>query len=281
MRRDNRNVDTLVAATSPSLSRRARLDGVSKYRDPSSSEEDQHESKRKRSSRRRRGGEPEEAEEVRDTPALVKSSRRSHSRRSVIAQQSAEATEDVHEDHSVHQKSTTGHFTGRRSSQSSQVESEEEDEEEENEDEEDRKQSVRVRVPTKIENVRTLGGDGGGLSKTTSSSRGFDRDLRDVEVRSYKEPRMHFGGRIPNAPHPKRSHRSRHRRRESRRHYDSSSESGSSVDSYSASSDGDGEDAMFRRHERKRLRQEVDQPFLFCSSPVLEFSSYSGSQCSL
>ena len=278
MRRDNRNVDTLVAATSPSLSRRARLDGVSNYRDPSSSEEDQHESKRKRSSRRRRGGEPEEAEELRDTPALAKSSRRSHSRRSVIAQQSAEATEDVHEDHSVHQKSTTGHFTGRRSSQ---VESEEEDEEEENEDEEDRKQSVRVRVPTKIENVRTLGGDGGGLSKTTSSSRGFDRDLRDVEVRSYKEPRMHFGGRIPNAPHPKRSHRSRHRRRESRRHYDSSSESGSSVDSYSASSDGDGEDAMFRRHERKRLRQEVDQPFLFCSSPVLEFSSYSGSQCSL
>ena len=116
----------------------------------------------------------------------------------------------------------------------------------------DRKYSPRVRVPAKIENISKLGGDGGGLSKGAKDTRGFDRVLRDVEVPSYKEPRMRFCGRIPNGSPPQRSHR-RHRR-EYRRHFDSSSESESTR---SSDSEPD-EDRAFRKHERKRLRMELE-----------------------
>lgn len=146
----------------------------------------------------------------------------------------------------------------RRASASPERSSEEDEGNEEDSDEcedarQDRKYSPRVRLPAKVDNISKLGGDGGGLSKSRKESRSFDRVLRDLQVPSYKEPRMRFCDKIPNGSPPHRSHR-RHRRREYRKHFDSSSES---EGSRSSDSEPD-EDRMFRRHERKRLRMELE-----------------------
>lgn len=155
--------------------------------------------------------------------------------------------------------------SGYRQGHHQQVE-EEQDEEDDDDDDDDeepeedefgqRKHSARERRPRQIDNVKTLGGDGGGLSKSNQSSRGFERDLRDLDQRPiYKEPRLYLGGRLPNGDSKRPRHHHR-RRKEFRRHFDSSSESDNSDASRGSPMSQVDEDEQFRRHEQKRLHME-------------------------
>ena len=163
----------------------------------------------------------------------------------------SERSEDAERLHDLAQ-----HRRGRASASqesSSEEEGNEEESDEGDDSRQDRKYSPRLRVPAKVDNISKLGGDGGGLSRSRKDSRSYDRVLRDLRVPSYKEPRMRFCEKIPNGSPQPRSHH-RHRRREYRKHFDSSSES-----ECSRSSDSEpDEDRMFRRHERKRLRMELE-----------------------
>ena len=136
-----------------------------------------------------------------------------------------------------------------------------------NEDDDDghigRKYNLRkTRIPVETLNIKNLGGDGGGLSKSRLTlqadyiKEGYSK--RDSTSTSYREPKMYLVGKIPNRS---KHHHRHHRHSSSRRHYDSSTNSSSDSSDGSTRSRrmySSDESDHFNRHERRRISRELD-----------------------